>query len=89
MTIHPTAVVEEGAILGEGVAVGPHAVIFRHARIGARTRIHAGAVIGDDPQDLAFKGGDSSVRIGSDCVIRENVTVHRGTKPGTRAARTR
>lgn len=83
MSIHPTAVIEEGASLGADVVVGPHAVIFRHAVIGLRTRIHAGAVIGDAPQDLSFKGGESRVRIGSDCVIREHVTIHRGTKPGS------
>ena len=83
MNIHPTACIEPGAVLGEGVEVGPHAVIFRHVTIGPRTRIHAGAVIGDLPQDLGFKGGDSWVRIGADCVIREHVTIHRGTKPDT------
>lgn len=79
MNIHPTAVVEEGAELGEGVEIGPHAVIFRRVCIGPRTRIHAGAVIGDTPQDLAFKDVESRVVIGADCVIREHVTIHRGT----------
>ena len=83
MSIHPTAVIGPGVELGEGVSVGPHAVIFTGVSVGPRTRIHAGAVLGDEPQDLGFKGGDSRVRIGADCVIREHVTIHRGTKPGT------
>jgi UDP-N-acetylglucosamine acyltransferase len=81
--IHPTAWIEEGARLADDVEVGPHAVVFRWAEIGPRTRVHAGAVIGDLPQDLGFKGGESFVRIGADCVIREHVTIHRGTQPAT------
>jgi len=80
-SIHPTAVIEDGAMIGEDADIGPHAVIFRGATIGPRCRIHAGAVIGDLPQDLAFRPTESFVRIGADCVIREHVTIHRGTKP--------
>ncbi len=81
--VHPTAVLEEGAELADDVEVGPHAVIFKRVTIGPGCRIHAGAVIGDIPQDLAFKGVESRVRIGARCIIRENVTIHRGTKEGT------
>ena len=82
-TIHSTAVIEDGAVIGDNADIGPHAVIFRHTTIGPNCRIHAGAVIGDLPQDLAFRPTDSFVRIGADCVVREHVTIHRGTKPGT------
>jgi len=40
-------------------------------------------VLGDEPQDLGFGGGESEVHIGAGCVLREGVTIHRGTKPGT------
>ena len=40
-------------------------------------------MLGDVPQDLSFQGDESFVRIGADCVLREGVTIHRGTKPGT------
>ncbi len=82
-TIHPTAVIEDGAVIGDNVDIGPYAVIFRSVTIGPNCRIHSGAVIGDLPQDLAFQPADSFVRIGADCVVREQVTIHRGTKPGT------
>ena len=82
-TIHPTAIIEDGAVIGDNAEIGPHAVIFRGVTIGPNCRIHAGAVIGDLPQDLAFEPAESFVRIGADCVVREHVTIHRGTKPGT------
>lgn len=81
--IHPTAVIEDGALIGPDVHIGPHAVVLRQVTIGPNCRIHAGAVIGDLPQDLAFHPAETFVRIGADCVIREHVTIHRGTKPGT------
>jgi len=81
--IHPTALVEPGALIGANVELGPYVVIFGNVTLGPNCRIHAGAVIGDLPQDLGFQPADTFVRIGADCVIREHVTVHRGTKPGT------
>jgi UDP-N-acetylglucosamine acyltransferase len=83
VTVGPFAYIEAGASIGDGCAVGPHAVIYRGVTTGAKCRIHAGAVLGDLPQDLGFTGGDSFVKIGDSCVIREGVTIHRGTKPGT------
>jgi len=83
VSVGPFAYVEAGARLGDGCVIGAHAAILRHACLGARCRVHAGAVLGDLPQDLGFKGGESFVRIGDDCVLREGVTVHRGTQAGT------
>ena len=51
--------------------------------IGADNVIHAGAVVGDTPQDLGFPGAESYLRIGDRNVIREHVQIHRGTKPGS------
>jgi UDP-N-acetylglucosamine acyltransferase len=81
VTIGPHAVIEEDVTLGGGCVIGPHAVIMRYATLGQACRVHAGAVIGDSPQDLAFGGGRSYVKIGDRCVIREKVTIHRGTQP--------
>lgn len=81
--IGPYAVVASTVRLGDGCVLAPHAVVLGHTTLGARCTVHSGAVIGDLPQDLSFGGEPSYVVIGDDCTFRENVTVHRGTKPGT------
>jgi len=77
------AFIEAGAQLGAGCSIGPHAVIFKYVTLGPRCRVHANAVLGDLPQDLGFHEAPTFVRIGADCVLREGVTIHRGTKPET------
>ena len=83
VVIGPYAVIAADVELGERCQVGPHAVIQRYTAVGPGCRIHAGAVLGGLPQDLAFAGDVSHVRIGRDCVIREGVTINRGTKAGS------
>lgn len=81
--IGPFAFVAATARLGDGCVLGPHAVVLDHTTLGARCKVHSGAVIGDLPQDLSFKNEPSFVVTGDDCIFREGVTIHRGTKPGT------
>ncbi|MBS0393582.1 MAG: acyl-ACP--UDP-N-acetylglucosamine O-acyltransferase [Proteobacteria bacterium] len=84
MTIHPTALVEEGAVLGAGCIVHAHAIITRHCVLGDGVVVHPFTVIGGDPQDLSFDPGlQTGVRVGARTVLREHVTVSRATKPGT------
>jgi len=80
--IGPGAVVEKGARVGEGTTIMANAVITRHAVIGARCTIHYGAVIGGDPQDLAFKDVPTRVILGDEVTVREFATIHRATVPG-------
>ena len=83
MTIHPTALVDEGAKLGKGCVVHAHAIIKRGVVLGDSVVVHSFAVIGDEPQDLHFDQATvSGVRIGAHTVIREHVTVHRSTRAG-------
>ena len=79
----PGAYVAGTARLGDGCILGPHTVVLDHTTLGARCKVHACAVIGDLPQDLSFKNEPSYVVVGDDCIFREGVTIHRGTKPGT------
>jgi UDP-N-acetylglucosamine acyltransferase len=81
MSIHPTAIVEEGARLGAGCVIHANAIITRHCVLGDGVVVHPFAAIGGDPQDLRFDPVTrSGVRIGNGTVIREHVTVHRATR---------
>lgn len=87
--IDPTAdigpyVVIDGAVkVGPRTRVGPHVHLTGWTEIGADCEIHATAVIGGPPQDLSYDGSESYCRIGDGTVLREAVTVHRGTDPGS------
>lgn len=81
-SIHPTALVEDGAQVGEGCIIHAHALIGRHCRLGEGVVVHPYAVLGGDPQDLGFKPQTpSTVHIGPRTIIREHVTINRATKP--------
>ena len=80
--IGPFCQVTSGVTLGEGVELLSHVVVTGRTTIGARTRIFPFASIGHQPQDLKYKGEPSSLTIGSDCLIREGVTMNPGTEGG-------
>ena len=79
VTVGPYAIVGPQVTIGDGSVVAPHAVLERNVRLGARCRVGVGAVIGGEPQDLKFKGEETWAEIGDDTLIREYVTVNRGT----------
>ena len=83
VNIGPFSCIEADTVIHDGVVIGAHVTILRHTTIGSGSRVHPGAIIGDLPQDLSFKEAISYVRIGCKCIIREGVTIHRGTKPDT------
>ena len=84
VSVGPFAVIEEDVEVGEGTSIAAHAVIRRYTRLGARNRVHEHAVIGGVPQDVKFDPACvSSVEIGNDNILREGVTVHRGSRPGS------
>lgn len=80
--VGPCSVIDGDVELGADCVVGPHVYITGHTKIGAGNKFHAGAVIGDAPQDLKYKDAPTRVRIGDHNVFREGVTVHRPTKVG-------
>lgn len=80
--IGPYAVIGAGVVLEDGVQIGAHVVVDGPTRVGARTRIFPFAAVGGDPQDLKYKGEHSALEIGTDNLIREYVTINRGTAAG-------
>lgn len=80
--VGPYCVVGPRVKIGAGTKLLSHVVVDGDTTIGARTVLHPFASIGGPPQDLKFKGEQSRVIIGDDCVIREGVTVNLGTAGG-------
>jgi UDP-N-acetylglucosamine acyltransferase len=78
--VGPYAVIDEHVQVGPNCLIGPHVYLTGKTTIGAGNKFHAGAVIGDLPQDLRFSGALTGVRIGNDNVIREHATIHRSNK---------
>lgn len=74
--IHPTATVGANVKLGPGVKIGPFCVVIGNTTIGANTRLHAYVSIGFPGQVLGVKENWGTIEIGSDCELREFVTIH-------------
>ncbi len=77
--VGPYAIIREDVSIGSGSQIGSHAVIEPFVSIGRDCRIFHFASIGATPQSLKFEGEKTYVKIGSGSVIREFVTIHRGT----------
>ena len=77
--IGPFVTIDANVEIGAGTRIDSGAVVRSGTRIGTNCHIHANAVVGDIPQDLKFQGEDTLAIIGNNTVIREFVTIHRGT----------
>jgi len=80
VSIASFSTIYENVIIGKGTKIHPNVTIYPGSRIGENCEIFPGAVIGIIPQDLKFDGEETTVEIGNNTVIRECVTIHRGTK---------
>jgi UDP-N-acetylglucosamine acyltransferase len=73
------AVIGSGVVIGSNTRIGPHAVILGPTRIGVENQVFAFASVGSAPQDKKYKGEPTRLEIGDRNVIRECVTLNRGT----------
>jgi UDP-N-acetylglucosamine acyltransferase len=73
------AIIGDGCVISDGCTIAPHAVLERNVRLGNNVRVGVGSVLGGEPQDLKFKGEETTVEVGEGSVIREYSTVNRGT----------
>ena len=77
--IGPFCFVDKGVEIGDDTELMNSVTVLRGTTMGKGNLVFPGAVIGAIPQDLKFKGEDTTVVIGDNNRIRENVTIHRGT----------
>jgi UDP-N-acetylglucosamine acyltransferase len=82
VAVGPFCHVGASVALEDGVTLISHVVVAGATRIGAATRIFPFASIGHEPQDLKYRGEQSSLTVGRCCVIREGVTMSPGTAGG-------
>ncbi|MEH7826668.1 acyl-ACP--UDP-N-acetylglucosamine O-acyltransferase [Gemmobacter denitrificans] len=80
--IGPFAVIGPEVTLGAGVVVKPHGIVTGWTEVGEGTVIFPGAVVGEVPQDLKFRGERTRLIVGKRCKIREGATLNTGTEGG-------
>lgn len=79
VTVGPWSIIGPDVELGDDCWVGPHVVIKGPTRIGRGNQIFQFSTVGEDTPALAFGGEETWLYIGDHNVIREGVTIHRGT----------
>lgn len=82
VTIGPFCVVENDAVVGDRCHLAAHVIVHGFTTLGADCQVSPFASLGGPPQDLMYKGENTMAEIGAGCVIREYVTVNRGTVKG-------
>lgn len=79
VVVGPWSIVGADVEIGAGTVIGPHVVLKGPTKIGANNRIFQFASVGEDCQDKKYAGEPTTLLIGDNNVIREGVTIHRGT----------
>lgn len=79
VVIGPFTTIDRNVEIGAGCRIGSNVTILEGTRLGNNVTVFPGAVIGAIPQDLKFRGEDTLAVIGDGTVLRECVTVNRGT----------
>jgi len=81
VVVGPFCVIDAGVSAGEGSVLGAHVHLTGNTSIGKGNRFFTGSVIGEEPQDLRYRGELTRLKIGDRNVFREHVTIHRSNKP--------
>lgn len=82
VTVGPGSVIGADVEIGENTWIGPHVVIEGPTTIGKNNKIFQFASVGDEPQDITYKGEPTRLEIGDNNVIREYCMISRGTVKG-------
>jgi UDP-N-acetylglucosamine acyltransferase len=82
VTIGPWTIIGPEVEIGDGCNISSHVVIKSHTRIGKNNQIFQFSSVGEDPSDKKYHGEVSWLEIGDNNIIREGVTLHRGTESG-------
>jgi len=77
--VGPFSIIGPDVVIGQGTEIASHVVIKGPTKIGKNNKIYQFSTIGEDTPDLKYKGEPTTLTIGDDNVIREGVTIHRGT----------
>lgn len=77
--VGPFCVIGADVVIGAGCRIGPHVVLKGPTRLGRRNRIFQFASVGEECQDKKYAGEPTRLEMGNDNVVREGVTLHRGT----------
>ena len=79
VSVGPFTIIEDNVVIGAETVIGANALIGRGTRLGKQCRVHHGAVVGHEPQDLKYRGEPTTCEIGDRTVVREYAALHRGT----------
>lgn len=82
VSIGAYSIIEESVVIGDNCSISSHAVIKPYVYMGENNQIFEQAVIGGTPQDFKFRDRESYLKIGSNNIFREGVTLHRSNTEG-------
>jgi UDP-N-acetylglucosamine acyltransferase len=80
--IGPFSIVGPDVNVGAGTQISAHVVVTGNTTIGANCKIYPFTTVGEAPQDIKYSGEPTQLKVGDRTVIREHVTIHRGTTNG-------
>lgn len=87
VTIGPWVYIGEHVEIGAGTKIDAHAVVHKYTKMGKNNHIHSHAAVGGDPQDISYHGEETWLLMGDGNVVREFVTINRGSTKEDRITR--